>query len=79
MNRAYFSNVYYAKCCNVRAATVERWKVDNNKGMIQACGYNDKMTTSHECVDSLKCLWCIKYKDRLIDLQSKCIVKIINM
>ena len=26
----------------------------------------EKMTTNHECIDSLKCLWCIKYKDRLI-------------
>ena len=39
-------------------------EVDNDKAMNSSMWLTyDKMTTNHECVDSLK---CIKYKDRLI-------------
>ena len=56
-----------AKKREVTVNTVERWKVDNDKAMNSSMWLTyDKMTTNHECVDSLKCLWCIKYKDRLI-------------
>ena len=54
------------RAVTVYTCTVDRWKADNDKAMNTSMWLTyDKMTTNRECVDALKCLWCIPPSSRI--------------
>ena len=57
----------FAKKRTVSVSTVEKWIAENDASIntITWLGF-DRLTGNHECVASLKCKICIRYKERLV-------------